>query len=152
MIHFANADRAAGASGPTEVAEQLAALQSVAGDWPEPRSFANSAALFLRPEVKGDSVRPGIALYGAATDESHTAAQLGRRACNDVEVALDRSADAKCGSKRSDMGRGSQHRVRCESASSRAVMRMDIRAMRPMERRCWSKEFGYRLPAACRWT
>ena len=77
MIHFANADRATGASGPAEVAEQLAALQAVAGHWPEPRSLANSAALFLRPEVKGDSVRPGIALYGAATDESHTAAQLG---------------------------------------------------------------------------
>ena len=77
MIHFANADRAAEASGPTEVREQLAALQGVAGDWPEPRSFANSAALFLRPEVNGDSVRPGIALYGAATDELHTAVQLG---------------------------------------------------------------------------
>ena len=76
MIHFANADRAAGASGPTEVAEQLAALQSIARDWAEPRSLANSAALFLRPEVQGDSVRPGIALYGAATDESHTAAEL----------------------------------------------------------------------------
>ena len=77
MIHFANADRAAGSSGPTEVAEQLAALLSIAANWPEPRSLANSAALFLRPEVQGDSVRPGIALYGAATDESHTAAQLG---------------------------------------------------------------------------
>jgi alanine racemase len=77
MIHFANADRAGGVSGPAEVAEQLAALQSIAGQWPEPRSFANSAALFLRPEVKGDSVRPGIALYGAATDESHTATELG---------------------------------------------------------------------------
>lgn len=77
MIHFANADRAAGASGPIEVAEQLIALQSFSADWHEPRSFANSAALFLRPEVQGDSVRPGIALYGAATDESHTAAQLG---------------------------------------------------------------------------
>jgi alanine racemase len=76
MIHFANADRAAGASGPTEVAEQLAALQSIAANWPEPRSCANSAALFLRPEVQGDSVRPGIALYGAATDVSHTALQL----------------------------------------------------------------------------
>ncbi|MGZ9075019.1 MAG: alanine racemase [Burkholderiaceae bacterium] len=77
MIHFANADRAAGASGPTEVQEQLAALQRLAAEWPEPRSFANSAALFLRPEVNGDSVRPGIALYGAATDESHSASQLG---------------------------------------------------------------------------
>ena len=77
MIHFANADRAIGAIGPMEVSEQLAALQGIAADWPEPRSFANSAALFLRPEVQGNSVRPGIALYGAATDESHSAAQLG---------------------------------------------------------------------------
>ena len=77
MIHFANADRATQASGPAEVLEQLAALQRIAGTWPGPRSFANSAALFLRPEVNGDSVRPGIALYGAATDESHTAVQLG---------------------------------------------------------------------------
>ena len=77
MIHFANADRATGASGPTEVVEQLAALHSIAAHWPEPRSFANSATLFLRPEVQGDSVRPGIALYGAATDESRTASQLG---------------------------------------------------------------------------
>ena len=77
MIHFANADRAAGASGPAEVSEQLDVFQNIAADWAEPRSFANSAALFLRPEVQGDSVRPGIALYGAATDESHTAAQLG---------------------------------------------------------------------------
>jgi alanine racemase len=76
MIHFANADRAGGASGPGEVAEQLTALQKIAGNWPEPRSFANSAALFLRPEVQGKSVRPGIALYGAATDESHTAKEL----------------------------------------------------------------------------
>ena len=77
MVHLANADRAIGASGPAEVAEQLDALQNIAAGWPEQRSFANSAALFLRPEVKGDSVRPGIALYGAATDQSRTAAQLG---------------------------------------------------------------------------
>ncbi len=77
MIHFANADRATGSGGPAEVAEQLQALESIAHQWREPRSLANSAALFLRPEVKGDSVRPGIVLYGAATDESHTAAQLG---------------------------------------------------------------------------
>ena len=32
MIHFANADRAAGASGPTEVAEQLEVFQSIAAE------------------------------------------------------------------------------------------------------------------------
>lgn len=77
MIHFANADRATPTVGPAEVAEQLAALDTIAGSWPEPRSLANSAALFLRPEVGGDWVRPGIALYGAATDESHSASALG---------------------------------------------------------------------------
>jgi len=77
MTHFANADRASPATGPGEVTEQLAALNTIARDWPEPRSFANSAALFLRPEVEGHSVRPGIALYGASTDESHSAAALG---------------------------------------------------------------------------
>ncbi|HVE89112.1 MAG TPA: alanine racemase [Burkholderiaceae bacterium] len=88
MIHFANADRSAGTSGPIEVAEQLAALQGVSAEWREPRSFANSAALFLRPEVQGDSVRPGIALYGAATDESHTAAQLGVEAAMTLKSRL----------------------------------------------------------------
>ena len=77
MVHLANADRAAGATGPTEVAEQMEQFHSIAAGWPEPCSFANSAALFLRPEVEGDSVRPGIALYGASTDESHTASELG---------------------------------------------------------------------------
>ena len=76
MMHFANADRANGTTGPTEVAEQLTALDRVAQHWPEQRSLANSAALFLRPEVAGNSVRPGIVLYGAATDESHSAAAL----------------------------------------------------------------------------
>jgi alanine racemase len=77
MTHFANADRTGTATGPAEVVEQVAALGQVASAWPEGRSLANSAALFLRPEVGGDSVRPGIVLYGAATDESHTAASLG---------------------------------------------------------------------------
>ena len=76
MMHFANADRASGTTGPTEVAEQLEALDRVALHWPEERSLANSAALFLRPEIAGSSVRPGIVLYGAATDESHSAAAL----------------------------------------------------------------------------
>jgi alanine racemase len=79
MMHFANADRAAGVLGAVEVAEQLAEFGRIAGSWQDKRSLANSAALFLRPEVGGDSVRPGIALYGAATDEAHSAAALGVR-------------------------------------------------------------------------
>jgi alanine racemase len=80
MMHFANADRPLGATGPVPVAEQLAEFEGITAEWPEPRSLANSAALFLRPEVGGDSVRPGISLYGGATDEHHPAASLGLRA------------------------------------------------------------------------
>jgi alanine racemase len=77
MMHFANADRRIDLTGPVEAAEQIALFERVAGGWNERRSLANSAALFLRPEVGGDMVRPGIVLYGAATDESHTAHSLG---------------------------------------------------------------------------
>jgi alanine racemase len=79
MMHFANADRRVDQTGPVEVAEQRAEFDRVAGHWPEPRSLANSAALFLRPETGGDMVRPGIVLYGAATDEAHSAHSLGVR-------------------------------------------------------------------------
>jgi alanine racemase len=79
MMHFANADRRIDLTGPVEAAEQLALFERIAGGWKEPRSLANSAALFLRPEIGGDMVRPGIVLYGAATDESHTAQSLGVR-------------------------------------------------------------------------
>lgn len=79
MMHFANADRRIDLTGPVEAAEQLVVFERVAGGWKEPRSLANSAALFLRPEIGGEMVRPGIVLYGAATDESHTAQSLGVR-------------------------------------------------------------------------
>ncbi|MEP6607877.1 MAG: alanine racemase [Burkholderiaceae bacterium] len=88
MIHFANADRAEPVVGTAEVAEQLAHLERVGAGWPEPRSLANSAALFLRRDVGGDSVRPGIALYGAATDESHSAAELGVTAAMSLKSRL----------------------------------------------------------------
>jgi alanine racemase len=80
MMHFANADRGRSATGPVEAAEQVAEFERVAGGWRERRSFANSAALLLLPGVAGDSVRPGIALYGGATDPAHTAVELGLRA------------------------------------------------------------------------
>jgi alanine racemase len=80
MMHFANADRPHDAAGPSSAAEQAEAFEGVTAEWPEPRSLANSAALFLLPEVGGDSVRPGISLYGGATDEHHPAASLGLRA------------------------------------------------------------------------
>ena len=80
MMHFANADRARGAAGPVAALEQLEEFTRISAEWPEPRSLANSAALFLLPEIGGDSVRPGISLYGGATDESHPAVSLGLKA------------------------------------------------------------------------
>lgn len=80
MMHFANADRRAGSPGPVDAAGQLAEFAALTAEWPEPRSLANSAALFLRPDIGGDEVRPGIALYGGATDEHHPAASLGLEA------------------------------------------------------------------------
>ena len=80
MMHFANADRVHGAAGPVGPDDQIAEFERIAGEWRERRSLANSAALFLLPAVGGDSVRPGISLYGGATDEQHPAASLGLKA------------------------------------------------------------------------
>ena len=76
MMHFANADRTQTAAGPVAAAEQLSEFERIVAGWTEPRSLANSAALLLLPQIGGDSVRPGIVLYGAATDAEHAAAAL----------------------------------------------------------------------------
>jgi alanine racemase len=73
MTHFANADRRDAGRGPASVDEQRARFSIAARGWNGPLSLANSAALFLHPQVAGDSVRPGIALYGG-TPESGVAA------------------------------------------------------------------------------
>jgi len=65
MTHFANADRQDAAAAPCAVAEQLRAFDAACDGWDGPRCLANSAALLLHPQVGGDAVRPGIALYGA---------------------------------------------------------------------------------------
>lgn len=75
--HLANADRPQ--AGPADVSEQLRAFAEATRGWHGPISLANSAALFLRPEVGGDSVRPGIALYGGTPRIGLPAAQLGLR-------------------------------------------------------------------------
>ncbi len=75
--HLANADRTT--PGMADVAEQLRAFAAAANGWRGAVSLANSAALFLRPEVGGDSVRPGIALYGGTPRAGAPAAQLGLR-------------------------------------------------------------------------
>lgn len=79
MTHFANADRADEA-GTTPVSAQLAELARLLPDWRGPLSLANSAALFVRDDVGGDSVRPGIALYGGKPVGDRAATELGLRA------------------------------------------------------------------------
>ncbi len=77
MSHFANADRDDADAGPAAVSDQLRAFESACSDWTGPRCLANSAALLLHPQVGGDAVRPGIALYGATPMAGRPAATFG---------------------------------------------------------------------------
>ena len=80
MTHFANADRASADEGPASVAEQMQRFAEWTQGWTGERSLANSSALFLQPSAGGDSVRPGIALYGGTPMGGTPAAQYGLRA------------------------------------------------------------------------
>ena len=65
MTHFSDADGARG------VGAQLAAFEAITHDLPGERTLANSAASLrhgAQPAVRGDWVRPGIAVYGGAPD------------------------------------------------------------------------------------
>lgn len=82
MTHFANADLDADA--PHGLDAQLAAFEAAARDLPGERSLCNSAATLRhaleRPEVRGDWVRPGIAVYGSSPDyPAHDIAHWGLR-------------------------------------------------------------------------
>ena len=137
MMHFANADRARGMAGPVSCAEQLDEFAGVTAEWPEPRSLANSAALFLLPEIGGDSVRPGIALYGGAADEGHPAASLGLRAAMTLTSRIIGVQTVEAGAA---VGYGIALRgaaAQRGSAWSPAATPTAIRAMRPTARRCW---------------
>jgi len=76
MTHFANADRLDPELGPSSVVDQVRLFREFCSGWTGATSLANSAALFFHPEVGGDSVRPGIVLYGGAPDPAHVAAAL----------------------------------------------------------------------------
>ena len=69
MTHFADADRSDAAGG---IARQWAVFETTTRELPGERSLCNSAATLRHaPEsaaVRGDWVRPGIALYGSAPD------------------------------------------------------------------------------------
>ena len=83
MTHFANADEACG------IHEQLGRFRTMAGDRALPVSLANSAALLRFPEAVGDSVRPGIMLYGSSPFPAmQTAAALDLRPVMTLESEL----------------------------------------------------------------
>lgn len=65
MTHFSDAD------GPRGIAHQMAVFTEVTRDLPGERSLSNSAASLRHaadPSVRGDWIRPGIAVYGSAPD------------------------------------------------------------------------------------
>jgi alanine racemase len=65
MTHFSDADGARG------IAHQVRVFQEVTRDLPGERSLSNSAASLrhaAEPGVRGDWIRPGIAVYGSAPD------------------------------------------------------------------------------------
>lgn len=65
MTHFSDAD------GPRGIAHQVRVFEQVARDLPGERSLSNSAASLRHaadPVVRGDWIRPGIAVYGSAPD------------------------------------------------------------------------------------
>ncbi|MBC5782493.1 alanine racemase [Ramlibacter sp. USB13] len=65
MTHFSDAD------GPRGIGHQLRVFNDVTRDLPGERSLSNSAASLRHaadPAVRGDWIRPGIAVYGSAPD------------------------------------------------------------------------------------
>lgn len=65
MTHFSDADAERG------VGHQMAAFREAARDLPGERSLSNSAATLRHghdPEIRGDWLRPGIAVYGSSPD------------------------------------------------------------------------------------
>ncbi|HVZ42728.1 MAG TPA: alanine racemase [Ramlibacter sp.] len=75
MTHFSDAD------GPRGIAHQLAVFEATTRDLPGERTLANSAATLrhsANPAVRGDWVRPGIAVYGSSPDhDEHDIAHWG---------------------------------------------------------------------------
>jgi alanine racemase len=71
MMHFARADEDDG------IAEPLARFERACAGLPYRRSLANSAGVVRFGEIGGDSVRPGIMLYGATPFGRRSAAALG---------------------------------------------------------------------------
>lgn len=73
MSHFANAD------GSQGVAEAVRRFEAAFTGIKLPRSLANSAAILAYPQTHHQTVREGVALYGATPFADRSAAALGLR-------------------------------------------------------------------------
>jgi alanine racemase len=71
MMHFARSDE------PDGLADPLARFAAACAGLPYPRSLANSAGVFRYREIGGETVRPGIMLYGATPFADRSAEALG---------------------------------------------------------------------------
>ena len=71
MTHFATSD------GPEGIDDAMSRFGAATAGVPFPKSLANSAAIFAHPQSHADTVRLGIALYGATPFSDRTAASLG---------------------------------------------------------------------------
>lgn len=82
MTHFANAD------GPEGIDEAMRRFDSAVGGIDLPRSLANSAAILAHPGSHGQTVREGIALYGATPFADRSAESLGLRPAMTLRSSL----------------------------------------------------------------
>lgn len=71
MTHFATAD------GPEGIGEAMRRFGEATQGLTLPRSLSNSAAIFAHPDAHADTVREGIALYGATPFADRSAESLG---------------------------------------------------------------------------
>lgn len=76
VTHFANAEPTYLGDRPATVDKQLSRMGRLAHG-PAPACMANSAGILFHPEVGGDAVRGGIALYGVSPDSHITSESLG---------------------------------------------------------------------------
>lgn len=76
VTHFANAEPSYLGNKPATVEKQLSRMGSLAHG-PLSACMANSAGILFHPEVGGDAVRGGIALYGVSPDSEVDAESLG---------------------------------------------------------------------------
>ncbi|MDL2058386.1 alanine racemase [Mesosutterella sp. AGMB02718] len=76
VTHFANGERSYTADGPATVARQMQRLGDLART-EKGVCLAATTGILFHPEVKGDAVRAGIALYGVSPDSTLTSEDLG---------------------------------------------------------------------------